>query len=253
MNRPDQRNALSMEMREAFANAVEEVRSNPEIKVVVLYGRGGHFCAGGDIKLMIEQQSEKANVFSARQKMRDMHRWFDELVDLEKPVIAAVEGGAFGAGLSLALSADYIVASPDAAFCCAFTRMGLAPDLGSMYLLPRLIGLSKAKDMVFTARVVKAAEALSLGLVNHIFQGDLLANAISFAEGFHSAPTQTIGVVKAIMNRAFESERRTVYEQEAMLRAMLPSTDFHREALRRFSSKESPQYTWSERSEFCDT
>lgn len=188
MNRPDQRNALDFAMREDFAAAVAEVRDDESVRAIVLTGAGGHFCAGGDIKTMGEQQG-KRDIFEGRERIRKIHRWFDELVDLEKPVIAAVDGVAFGAGLSLALCADFVLASPRAKFCSVFARLGYIPDTGAMYLLPRAIGLSRAKDMVFTGRVVGVQEAKEMGLVQTICEQDLLQSALDFAERFHSAPT----------------------------------------------------------------
>jgi 2-(1,2-epoxy-1,2-dihydrophenyl)acetyl-CoA isomerase len=246
MNRPEQRNALDMPMREAFAAAVAQVRDDASVRAVVLTGAGGHFCAGGDVKTISEGQSGKRDIFEGRERIRKIHRWFDELVDLEKPVIAAVDGVAFGAGLSLALAADFVLASPRAKFCSVFARLGYVPDMGAMYLLPRAIGLARAKDLVFSARVVAAPEALALGLVQQVCDGDVLAAALAFAGRFHSAPTESLGLVKGVMNHAFESERRSVYAQEAMAQAMCRESNFHEEALRRFLAKEAPLYQWPE-------
>jgi 2-(1,2-epoxy-1,2-dihydrophenyl)acetyl-CoA isomerase len=244
MNRPDQRNALDTAMREAFDGAVAEVRDDPSVRAVVLTGAGGHFCAGGDIKTVAQSVQGKRNIFEGRERIRKLHRWFDELVDLEKPVIAAVDGVAFGAGLSLALCADFVLASPRAKFCSVFTRLGYVPDMGAMYLLPRAIGLSRAKDMVFSARVVDAREALAIGLAQQVCEGDVLETALAFAKRFHNAPTESLGIVKGVMNHAFESERRTVYAQEAMAQAMCRESEFHQEAVRRFIAKEAPMYQW---------
>ncbi|MDW5444158.1 enoyl-CoA hydratase/isomerase family protein [Polaromonas sp. SM01] len=244
MNRPDQRNALDFAMREDFAAAVAEVRDDESVRAIVLTGAGGHFCAGGDIKAMGEQQGKKRDIFEGRERIRKIHRWFDELVDLEKPVIAAVDGVAFGAGLSLALCADFVLASPRAKFCSVFARLGYIPDTGAMYLLPRAIGLSRAKDMVFTGRVVGVQEAKEIGLVQTICEQDLLQSALDFAERFHNAPTGALGIAKSVMNRAFESDRKTVYAQESMAQAMCRESDFHEEAVRRFLAKEAPLYQW---------
>ncbi|MGH6626987.1 MAG: enoyl-CoA hydratase/isomerase family protein [Burkholderiaceae bacterium] len=244
MNRPDQRNALDYAMREAFAAAVAEVRDDDAVRSVVLTGAGGHFCAGGDVKVMAEQQGQKRDIFEGRERIRKIHRWFDELVDLEKPVIAAVDGVAFGAGLSLALCADFVLASPRAKFCCVFSRLGYVPDTGAMYLLPRSIGLSRAKDLVFTGRVVEAHEAKEIGLVQDVFDQDVLQAALDFAERFHTAPTEALGIAKSVMNHAFESDRQTVYAQEAMAQALCRESDFHNEAVRRFLAKEAPLYQW---------
>jgi 2-(1,2-epoxy-1,2-dihydrophenyl)acetyl-CoA isomerase len=246
MNRPDQRNALDPALRDAFAAAVAEVRDDPAVRAVVLTGAGGHFCAGGDVKAMAPGAAGQDKVFGGRDRLRRLQRWFDELVDLEKPVIAAVDGVAFGAGLSLALAADFILASPRARFCSVFARLGFVPDAGGMYLLPRAIGLARAKDMVFSARVVEAQEALALGLVQQVCEGDVLQAALAFAERFHAAPTAAIGIAKGVMNHAFESDRREVYAQEALAQALCMQSDFHREAARRFVEKQPPLYQWDE-------
>lgn len=246
MNRPEQRNALDLSMREAFEAAVAEVRDDSSVRAVVLTGAGGHFCAGGDVKTIAQGQQARRDIFEGRERIRKIHRWFDELVDLEKPVIAAVDGVAFGAGLSLALAADFVLASPRAKFCSVFARLGYVPDMGAMYLLPRAIGLARAKDLVFSARVVEAPEALAIGLVQQVCDGDLASAALAFAARFHNAPTESLGLVKGVMNHAFESERRSVYAQEAMAQAMCRESDFHHEAMRRFLAKEAPLYQWQD-------
>jgi 2-(1,2-epoxy-1,2-dihydrophenyl)acetyl-CoA isomerase len=246
MNRPQARNALDLSMREAFAGAVAEVRDDPAVRAVVLTGAGGHFCAGGDVKAIAEGGQGGRDIYEGRERIRRIHRWFDELVDLEKPVIAAVDGVAFGAGLSIALAADFVIASPRAKFCAVFARLGYVPDMGAMYLLPRAIGLARAKDLVFSARVVEAQEALELGLVQQVCTGDLLQSALDFAQRFAHAPTEAIGLAKGVMNHAFESERRSVYAQEAMAQAMARESAFHQEAVRRFVAKEAPLYQWPE-------
>jgi 2-(1,2-epoxy-1,2-dihydrophenyl)acetyl-CoA isomerase len=246
MNRPEQRNALDHPMREAFAAAVVEVRDDSAVRAVVLTGAGGHFCAGGDVKVLAEQQGNKRNVFEGRERIRKIHRWFDELVDLEKPLIAAVDGVAFGAGLSLVLCADFVLASPRAKFCCVFARLGYVPDMGSMYLLPRAIGLSRAKELVFTGRVVDAQEAREIGLIQRVCEPYLLQSALGFAERFHAAPTEALGIAKSVMNHAFESHRHSVYAQEAMAQALCRESDFHNEAVRRFLAKEPSLYQWTD-------
>jgi enoyl-CoA hydratase/carnithine racemase len=243
MDRPQARNALDLSLREAFADAVEQVRDDPQVRAVVLTGAGGHFCAGGDVKTIAGGQ-EQRNIYEGRERIRKIHRWFDELVDLEKPVIAAVDGVCFGAGLSLALAADFVLATPRAKFCAVFARLGFVPDMGAMYLLPRAIGLARAKELVFSARVVEAQEALEIGLVQQVCTGDVRQGAIDFAGRFEHAPTGAIGLAKSVMNHAFESERRSVYAQEAMAQAMARESAFHHEAVRRFLAKEGPAWQW---------
>lgn len=243
MNRPGQRNALSLEMREAFERTLREVRDDDAVKAVVLTGSGGHFCAGGDIKSLSQAQAEGRDAFEGRDRIRHIQRWFDMLADLEKPVICAVDGAAFGAGLSLALCADYVIAERSATFCAVFARIGYVPDLLGMYLLPRAVGLPRAKELVFTARVCGADEALRLGLAQEVCD-NALDRAIDMAARFHAAPTQALGLAKSVMNRSFESTREAVYAQEAMAQAICRDSAFHREAARRFLDKQPALYHW---------
>lgn len=245
MNRPAARNALDMELRAAFADAVATVREDAAVRSVVLTGAGGHFCAGGDVRAIASGGQGKRDIFEGRTRIQEIQRWMDELIDLEKPVIAAVDGVAFGAGMSLALAADFVLVSPRASFCSAFTRVGFVPDMGAMYLLPRAVGLSRAKEIVFTGRVIDAQEACALGMAHQLCaDGDVLSAAIRLAAGFEHAPAGAIAIMKSVMNHAFESERRIVFAQESMAQAMCRESDFHQEAVRRFLDKETPLYHW---------
>lgn len=247
MNRPEARNALNAQMRAEFATLLPDIRDDDSISSVVLTGAGGHFCAGGDIKGITEAASVN-DVFEGRTRILDMHRWFDELVDLEKPVIAAVEGSAFGAGLSFALACDFVFSAPDAKYCAVFARIGYTPDLGGMYLLPRAVGLANAKMLAFSAKVLDAKLALGMGLIQRVVdEGSVLEDAIEFAQRFENAPHGAIGIMKSVMNRAFESDRGTVYRQEAMAQAMCRESAFLKEAARRFVEKEPPLYQWNEK------
>jgi len=225
MNRPAARNALDGELRNAFAATLPTIRDDESVRAVVLTGAGGHFCAGGDIRTLNAAQG-KTDVFEGRNRIIAMQRWFDELVDLEKPVIAAVDGVAYGAGLSLALAADFVLASPRATFCAVFARIGYVPDLGGMYLLPRAVGLARAKSLVFSARVVNAQEALALGIAHEITEQPVLDAAIALAARFEQAPAGALGIMKSVMNHAFESDRRSVYMQEAMAQSLCRESAF---------------------------
>ncbi len=245
LNRPQARNALDLALRAALAEAIPALRDDDSVRAVVLTGAGGCFCAGGDIRAMGGGQGG-TDVFEGRSRILSMQRWFDELVDLEKPVIAAVDGVAFGAGLSLALAADYVLASPQAKFCSVFARIGYVPDLACMYLLPRAVGLGRAKELVFSARTVEVAEAQALGLVHQIVEQDrLLDAALELAARFEHAPAGALGIAKSVMNRAFESDRKSVYLQEAMAPSLCRESAYHREAAQRFLDKQPPRYQWS--------
>lgn len=245
MNSPGNRNALDPEMRAALADAIAGVRDDQDVRSVVLTGVEGCFSSGGDLKGLVRMQQGARDIFEGRSRILEMHRWFDVLVDLEKPVIAAVDGPAFGAGLSLALAADFILATPGSSFCAVFARIGYVPDLSAMYLLPRKVGLTHAKDLVFSARAVGTSEARTLGLVQQEVDGDLLEAALVFAGRFDDAPTEAIGIAKSIMNRTFETSREMIVMQEAAAQALCRESEYHRDAVQRFIDR-SPSEASSE-------
>ena len=243
LNRPDSRNALSLEIREGLANAVLQMRDDDKVHTVILTGTGGAFCAGGDISLMLES---KADGVEFRDRMRALHRWFFELVNMEKPVIAAVDGAAFGAGLSLALAADFVIATRRSKFCAVFGRIGLIPDLGAMQMLPRIVGQQRAKELVFTARTVAAEEAKQLGMVYEIVEdaATLKQSAEQLAARFGEASTTAIGMAKTIMNQAFELNPKAMAELEAFAQATCRGSAYHQEAIGRFKKKEPLRFDW---------
>jgi 2-(1,2-epoxy-1,2-dihydrophenyl)acetyl-CoA isomerase len=167
LNRPERRNAFDLEVRQGIAEAVYAARDDDTVRAVIITGTGDVFCAGGDLKSLSEA---KRPMFKDRDRIRRLHPWFRELVNLEKPVIAAVNGPAFGAGFNLALACDFIIGTPTTRFCAVFGRIGLVPDLGGFFLLPRILGLQRAKDLVFSAREVDAEEALRLGILFRIVE-----------------------------------------------------------------------------------
>ena len=243
LNRPEARNALSQDMRPALAAAIAQMRDDAQVHTVVLTGAGGAFCSGGDITAM---QDASRTGLAFRRGMRELHQWFPELVNLEKPVIAAVDGPAFGAGLSLALAADFVLATRRARFCAVFGRIGLVPDLGALHLLPRIVGLQKAKELVFTARALSAEEAHGLGLVYAVVEdGAALAEAAqALARRFGEASTAAIGMAKTILNQSFESDARTVAELEAYAQSLCRSSPYHQDAVRRFQDKAPLRFDW---------
>ena len=243
LNRPEARNALSKDMRPALAAAVTQMRDDPQVYAVILTGAGGAFCSGGDISGMLDS-TRTGLVF--RNNMRELHQWLPELVNMEKPVIAAVDGPAFGAGLSLALAADFVLATRRARFCAVFGRIGLVPDLGAMHMLPRIVGLQKAKELVFTARTVDAEEARQLGMVFDIVEDGaaLTVAAQALARRFGDASTAAIGMAKTIMNQAFELDARAMSELEAYAQTLCRGSEYHQQAVQRFRDKQPPLFDW---------
>jgi 2-(1,2-epoxy-1,2-dihydrophenyl)acetyl-CoA isomerase len=242
LNRPERRNAFDLEMRKAIGDAVFTARDTEEVKAVVITSTGGAFCAGGDLKSL---SAEERPIFADRERIRRLHPWFRELVNLEKPVIAAVEGPAFGAGFNLALACDFILGTPNARFCAVFARIGLVPDLGGFYLLPRIVGLQRAKELVFSAREVGADEALRLGILYAIQPAEtLLQEALALAARFHEASTEALGIAKNVLNRAFNLDQDTLAELEACAQALALHTEYHKDAVARFLAKQPLAFRW---------
>lgn len=245
LNRPQRRNALDEACRQMLAAAIKTAREEASIASVVLTGAGGHFCSGADLS---GDGKEGETSFLVRDALLAAHRWHAELMDLEKPVICAIDGFAVGAGLSLALGADFIVASDRARLACNFPRIGFAPDLGLMYILPRLVGLVRAKEIVFSARDIPAGEALAMGLVQAVVPAERLREtAVEFARRFDDAPTHVLGMAKGILNRSFETDRRAMTQLEIAVQGICAGSRYNAEALRRFLVREPPLYSGGQR------
>ena len=246
LNRPEARNALSPEMGEDLDVAIAEIKAKmgEEIKAVIITGAGGAFCAGGDVKAMNSRSQSPA---AARQRMRGYHTRLYELMNLELPVIVAVDGAAAGAGFNFALVGDFILASERAIFMQAFGRIGLVPDWGGFFLLPRLVGLQKAKELVFTARRVGAEEAKELGIVYAVHPHErLMEEARALAGRFRTASTEAIGIAKNILNQSYNLDHRTLLELEAMAQPIARDSDYHRAAVKRFVTKEPSIFAWEQ-------
>ena len=169
MNRPDRRNALSNEMMTDFLEALPRLAEDPDVGAVVISGSGNAFCAGGDVKAMAEGTEFKENTLEAKaRKLRSDMEVSGWLHRMPKPTIAMVPGAAAGAGLSIALACDLRVASESSKFTTAFGKVGYSGDFGGSYFLTRLVGTAKARELYFTSALLKAPEALNLGIVNRV-------------------------------------------------------------------------------------
>lgn len=243
MNRPDLLNALTDELRVDFSAMLDVVEADATIRVLVLSGEGRAFSAGGNVKNMANREAARPSQF--RDRLRTLHAWLKRLVELRCPVIAKVDGLAFGGGLALALTADLVFASRTARFSAVFGRIGLIPDMALLYTLPRVVGRQRAKELMFTARSFDAEEAKALGIVLEVCDADALdARVDSFAKGLSAGSTDAMALTKQLVNRAHESDYDTMAELEANGQAMMVATDFHREAVRRFAAKEAPLFNW---------
>ncbi|QWC90916.1 enoyl-CoA hydratase/isomerase family protein [Cupriavidus metallidurans] len=245
LNRPQRRNALDDTIMAAMDRIVRSIRQDRSVTAVVLTGAGGNFCAGADLG---DGDAQAERGFYVRDLLQNHHTWFAALCDLEMPVISAVDGFATGAGLSVALAADFVIASDRARFVSSFARVGFVPDLALMYVLPRRVGLVRAKEIVFSAREIRADEAVAIGLAETVVPADDLRDAaIAFARRFENAPTRVLGMAKHIMNRTFETDRQALLQQEAAVQGLCAASQYNAEAVRRFFSKEAPIFPGTER------
>ena len=244
LNRPEARNALAPQMRVELAEAMASIKekAGEDVKAVILTGAGGAFCAGGDVKSM---GSRLNSASKARAALRDDHQKMFDLMNLELPVISLIDGAAAGAGANIALAADFVLATPRGFLMQAFVRIGLVPDWGGMYILPKLIGLQKAKELVFSGRRVYAEEAKEIGLIYDVVGADTaMQDARDFASRFIDAPTQAIGLAKNIMNQSYSHDYKTILEMEAMAQSIARGADFHKEAITRFAEKKPALFDW---------
>ena len=242
LNRPEVLNAFSTPMQRELAAVIARVADDDAVRAVVLTGAGRAFCAGGDIGEM-EGAADPTPLASRNKLHRMLTSVLMPLVRLEKPVIAAINGAAVGAGMNLALAADITVAAENARFSQAFVKVGLVPDTGGLYLLTRLIGLNRAKELCFTGRMLNAPDALHMGLVNEVVPAaELMPRAQALARELASGATAAIGLTKSLLNMAPTATLEEMAEFEAYALAVVLATEDHREGIRAFREKRAPVF-----------
>ena len=243
MNRPEQRNAMNAEMRDELIQVLADARANPAVRCLVLTGSGKGFCTGAD--LSGQRSQGPTGPGAGREIMKQSsQRLIRTLWELEKPVVAAVNGVAAGLGSHLAFASDFVIASTEARFIEIFVRRGIAIDAAGAFLLPRLIGLQKAKELVFFGDDLSAEEAVHLGLASKVVPADqLLAAAREWAERLATGPTFAIGMSKRLLNRSLESSFDTALEEEALAQALVTQSDDTREGMRAFMERRAPVFT----------
>lgn len=242
MARPERKNALIPQMFAELLDALTDLRRNPEVRAVLLTGAGNDFCSGGDIGNMQGDYIEAANV---RRRMEENNRLLMAMVDFDKPIIAAVDGAAYGAGFSIALAADFLIASERARFCMSFARLGLGPDLGASYTLPRIVGLQKAREIIFSAREVSAQEAQQLGIALEVHPADSFrARAQELARAMANLSPTAFSMTKRLLGVSLESDLLTMLDAEASNQAVSMASAYLKEAAGRFARKDAPLYQW---------
>jgi 2-(1,2-epoxy-1,2-dihydrophenyl)acetyl-CoA isomerase len=237
LNRPDVLNAFNEAMHKALAAALKEA-ADPAVRAVVLTGAGRGFCVGQDLN-----EFKEASGDIGRRLRKNYHPNVLAIRRLEKPVIAAVNGAAAGAGLSFACACDIRIAADSASFVPAFINIGLIPDSGGSYFITRLLGYARAFEWMTSGRKLSAAEAHAWGLVSEVVEGDQLAErSAEVAAQLAAMPTRGIGMTKRLFERATISALEDQLELEAQLQTAATQTDDFREGVAAFLDKREPRF-----------
>ena len=237
---PEKVNAISVEMREALIDALERRFLDEACQAIVVTGAGGSFSAGGDIKG--QRPAAQAVGPTLRQKLNRLQSMIRLIVSAPKPVVAAVEGKAFGAGMSLAIACDAVIAADSAQFCAAFGRVGLLPDAGILYTLPRRVGAARAQQLLLSARTVEAPEAREIGLVDQLVpEAELLPRACAEAQRLAGIAPLAFAAIKSLGNGGCAT-LEDAFAQEMRLQPLLALTHDYAEARTAFAEKRKPQF-----------
>lgn len=247
VDRADRRNPLGLPGDgEWFDRAAEQINSDSDVRCVILTGTGSAFSAGGDLKAMRERTGEFAGSPAeiVEHYRHGIHRLVTALWNLEVPLIAAVNGPAIGLGNDVACLADIRIAAQSARFGATFLKIGLVPGDGGAWILPRVLGFSRAAELLFTGRVLDADEALDWGLVSRVVADrDLSAEALGLAQQIVAQPPQVLRMTKRLLRAGMASDLATVMELSAALQATAHHTADHREAVEAFFAKRPPVFT----------
>lgn len=238
LNRPDKLNALSEDMKEDLTSGFAALNRDDSVRVILLTGAGRGFCAGGDVSTMGGLSAD-----GAKRRIRKAQQVVISLASVEKPVIAAVRGPVAGIGWSLALACDLIVASETATFHQSFAKIGLVPDGGAVFFLRQILGPYRAKELVYTARPTKAAEALSLGLLNRVVpDGELEAESIKLARELARGPAFALSVTKRMFKTLEIPSLDNFLDTEAWAQSLTLLTEDHQEGGKAFREKRAPEF-----------
>ncbi len=240
LNRPAVRNAIDDAMRTELVEALDRLGRDAAVRAVVVTGAGRGFCSGGDVKGMMQRMAEPATALAINgwRRQQRTHHAVAALHALGKPTIAAVNGAATGLGCDVALCCDFIIASETASFAMSYIHRGLIPDGGGLYFLPRRVGLSRAKELIFTGRKVDPAEALSLGMIDRVAAPDrLLDDARRWAAELSQGSAAALALSKAILDQTFEATVDQVFASGSQAQAICYTTAEHHKSVNDFLAK----------------
>jgi enoyl-CoA hydratase/carnithine racemase len=236
LNNPAKMNAFSQAMRDRLTEWLDTLNADPTCRAIVLTGSGGHFSAGADLSGFQETTVQQCRTRLKRGGAVLMR----QMIAGAKPLIAAVEGNAFGAGLALSAGCDHVVAARSARFCCAFTKVGFIPDMGLMYSLPNRVGLARAKQLIALADVIGAERAERLGLVDDLCEdGTALATAQAMARRYADGPPMAFEMMKSVFARGLEA----MIQAEVDLQPMLWLSQDHAEGKQAFAERRPPRFS----------
>ena len=242
MNRPDRRNAFNPDMTRGLVDAARRAAEDQEVRAVLLKGAGGTFCVGGDVKSMAEDRAplsfevKMVNLRHGMEVSRILHQ-------MQKPVVAQVDGAAAGAGLSIALACDLRVASASCKITTAFAKVGLSGDYGGTFFLTQLLGSAKARELYLTSRVLSAQEACDLGIVTKVVpDAEVEAEALDLAMSLAQGPSVALGYIKRNINNAETMTLEACFDAEAIYLSRSRATDDHKEAAKAFVEKRKPAF-----------
>lgn len=237
LNRPEKLNALTGALLDELYQALREAQEDPGVRALLLTGAGRAFSAGQDLGEFGEQKPD----YEAH--LRRYNRVVEAMAALEKPLVVAVNGAAAGAGMSLALWGDYRLAAQEASFATAFVRIGLVPDSGMSFLLPRLVGLAKAQELLLLSPRLSAEEALALGLVHRMVPGErLLEEALAVAKELAQGPTRAYALTRKLLLETYRLSLTEALSLEAILQGEAGRTEDHEEGVRAFREKRPPRF-----------
>ena len=247
LDRPEAKNALTVEMRDDLLAAIRDARRDPAVRAALLTGTGDAFCAGMDLRASTVAQAggEGFNTRSTSEALRvGVQAIVRELWELDKPTVAAVNGTAVGPGAHIALACDFVVVHDATRFAWTFSRWGLVVDAGGAYLLPRLVGLPRAKAMVMLGEGVKGSEAVDMGLAYKCVPvDDLRTEAETLAAKLAAGPTRSLGLSKQLLNRTFETYLAAALDLEGQFQSLAATSSDLTEGMAAFREKRDPKFT----------
>jgi len=243
LNRPEKLNAFTTEMLYAWADALQECQRNDQVRVVVLTGTGRGFCSGGDVNSMGERKQAETPIERKASLANRVHRIPLLMDELDKPVLVAINGVATGAGLDMALMGDIRIAAASARMAETYVRVGIMAGDGGAWYLPRIVGIPRALELLWSGRFVDAEEAERIGLVNKVVPDEeLMPATYEMADAIAAGPPLAVRMMKKAVYQGMRMDVRTHLEQVSSHMAVLFSTEDHQEALAAFKEKRVPQF-----------